>query len=60
MKTPFIGEEFVPARSYGLIETVGLSRTEIDRDDDGDYWEDCREHIRPAFDNTTRRGKIEK
>ena len=28
--------------SYGLIESCGRGRTDIDRDEDGDYWEDCQ------------------
>ena len=47
MKAPripdFIGGESVPASSYGLIESIGGERTEIDRDDDKDYYDDCQD-----------------
>ena len=39
-------EELSPARSYGLIESVGLSKTSIDQtggDTDQDYFELCCE-----------------
>ena len=37
-------EEIVPARSFGLIESCGQGRTDIDQSDgDDEYYQDCVE-----------------
>jgi hypothetical protein len=35
--------ELTPSRSYGLLESVGQGRTNIDGDDDAEYFEICSE-----------------
>jgi hypothetical protein len=36
-------EDLTPSRSYGLLESVGQGRTNIDGDDDAEYFELCSE-----------------
>ena len=36
-------DEVVPAKSYGLMESIGGETTDIDHDDDLDYWLTCRD-----------------
>jgi hypothetical protein len=43
MKHYPISEEITPSRSYGLLESVGQGRTNIDGDDDAEYFELCSE-----------------
>ena len=46
MKTPILEGDFAPARSYGLIENCGWSKTAVDQtggDTDLDYYELCLE-----------------
>lgn len=41
---PKLDEEIVPARSYGLMENVGLGRTAVDQSDGEDeYFSECME-----------------
>mgnify|MGYP001086399279 CR=1 FL=1 len=42
MKTPILDMDYVPAVSYGLIESWGAGKTAVDQSDgDDDYFEEC-------------------
>ena len=44
-------DELSPAYSYGLIESVGRGRTDIDGGDQEHYQEDCENYLRKGREN---------
>ena len=58
MKTPILEGDFAPARSYGLIESVGRGRTDCDQSDGDDaYFELCLECRPVQPDGLSRLGR---